>query len=610
MNTDMNEQAFDACSSERVVDLCMENGVALQYIQEQDYNDELVQLEMMAFQFQSMTLTPVWRYLKESGWTYDAIRATYHSPNLQDPEGNMQSRCISFSSAAKVLKFLDEPSLTEVHSNLQSTIMPVHGPNLDNTPSEQNTARDLRRRLLTEIFKSEENRNKTDTIENTEQDSARATQAQRLAQLRRGSSPSESLTAPEKRGAVTAVEKGTEMYLYRNSRRRRKSKQSKNVSEVRNTQSSMTLEESIDFVESILEQDATSERGVFSSDDQDASLHEVFSEWRFVLSTNHSLLIFGSGSKRTLLSQFANEELSKEGHILLIDGFDEHATMDGILSLLVQLFLDNQEPVDLAPAPKEDEGDEAVLGRSTPYRAHPLVERAIAIGRAIALTICKADEKGDIMDEVEGTGLPIYIVIHNLDAPNFANTVAQDALAELLVNSTVSNYVASLRLVASVDQIDATVHLWSIATAANFSWIFKSFHTRRPYVHELVTLSEEEHKRRKTSTLSETLETVQADRVVEVLRNLAPRHAEVVQILAKLQLLEEKKKSAWVSYQTYFTHCQRACSVGKDSQLRHFLSELNDHGLVASKMEGSSEYVQIPYNETKLREILAYNGKG
>jgi origin recognition complex subunit 2 len=40
---------------------------------------------------------------------------------------------------------------------------------------------------------------------------------------------------------------------------------------------------------------------------------EHFSEWSFLLKTNHSLLLYGYGSKRQLLHNFS-EKLSEEGH--------------------------------------------------------------------------------------------------------------------------------------------------------------------------------------------------------------------------------------------------------------------------------------------------------
>ena len=94
----------------------------------------------------------------------------------------------------------------------------------------------------------------------------------------------------------------------------------------------------------------------------------------------------------------------------------------------------------------------------------------------------------------------------------------------------------------------------------------------------------------------------QADRILDVLRGLAPRHTEVVQLLAQLQT----KANEWVDYLQYRDRCKTACAVNKDSQLRQLMKELMDHGLVASKTQGSSELVQIPFSTGKIQEIIDF----
>ena len=45
-------------------------------------------------------------------------------------------------------------------------------------------------------------------------------------------------------------------------------------------------------------------------------------EWTFLLSTNHSLILYGFGSKRDLLNDFAKRELSIRGIVLVMIGYD------------------------------------------------------------------------------------------------------------------------------------------------------------------------------------------------------------------------------------------------------------------------------------------------
>ena len=272
---------------------------------------------------------------------------------------------------------------------------------------------------------------------------------------------------------------------------------------------------------------------------------------------------------------------------MIINGFDKDVSVDAILDLLVLLFLQNKEPEPTSAQPLQD-GDFPVVGISNPWRAHPLVERAIAVSRALANRACD-------------TLVPIFLAVHSLDG--LRRPVEQEALSALLVNSKVSNGTASVRLVASVDHLDSPT-LWEIKVSTNFSWIWKEVHTYRPYQRELVSLSGME-LRKKSAKATKRVEEEQNARVMEVLKNVAPRHAEVVQILAQLQL--DKVNSKWVEYTDFRDECKRRYVVNKESQLQPFLAELEDHRLLVSDTVDGRECVCIPYNKNKLHEILAFN---
>jgi hypothetical protein len=111
----------------------------------------------------------------------------------------------------------------------------------------------------------------------------------------------------------------------------------------------------------------------------------------------------------------------------------------------VASFLNGKEPIPMALMIAMKDGDDQRVGIWNPWKAHELVERAITVSRALA-------------QEASISLVPIFLVIHNLDGESFRNTLAQESLAALLVNSTVANGVASIRLVASVDHVDVLLH--------------------------------------------------------------------------------------------------------------------------------------------------------
>jgi origin recognition complex subunit 2 len=497
----------------------------------------------------------LWNCLREAGWTY-------HNGPYQDPGSTR-----TFEHSKDIAIYLDQFAVPDVRSNLES----FRSSTLIEQEEEQR-GRQLRRDVLriwylrtasksVEKMATNENTTTTTTVTKT--------------------TSHKEISRRSARASVTSIEKGSDLYLHKNTvKARGKAKKAQHPLDMEAPAALPSIQECIEGIKGYSLDEVVSIENAYKSS---------FEEWRFLLSTNHSIMFFGAGSKRKLLNQFCEQELDKEGYALAIDGCDSHVTVEAILNLLVTLFLDGKEPIPMASIAMED-GDHQRVGISNPWKAHELVERAIVVSRALA-------------HEASISLVPIFLVIHNLDGESFRNTLAQESLAALLVNSTVANGVASIRLVASVDHVDASALLWNVSTSANFAWIWKEVHTHRPYVEELAMLSDD--VRKKTAKLKNQ-ELDHADRALEVLKNLAPRHAEVVQILARLQL-GQSQTDGWIDYLVFRNECKSICAISKDSQLRSFLVELNDHRLIISKIEDRAELVRVPYSEAKLHEILAYN---
>jgi Origin recognition complex subunit 2 len=171
----------------------------------------------------------------------------------------------------------------------------------------------------------------------------------------------------------------------------------------------------------------------------------------------------------------------------------------------------------------------------------------------------------------------------------------------------------ALRLIASIDNVDAIAALWTTEIMHQFSWTYLEAHTYRPYIREIAVLASNEtsgdvHASKLTQRRMKQQSRVneQAERVIQVLRNLAPRYGEVMQILAQLQTSEMQgsaSQEGWVDYKVFRAACKSRFVIDKDSKLRTLQTELSDHHLLLSKSEGSTEYVRIPYAIDKLQEI-------
>jgi origin recognition complex subunit 2 len=434
-----------------------------------------------------------------------------------------------------------------------------------------------------------------------------------------------------KNASVTTADAGADLFFNKGTRKARQSRRAKQILANQKTAKKIATtdggeDNTMPFERLSLEECAEKVKD-FDLDEvpeHEKAYREQFGEWRFLLTTNHSLMCYGFGSKFNLLNDFAQQELSKEGYTMILNGFDPGIKVEAILTLLVDLFLDgNEPPPHLNSIPGYEEEDVIKMdtvkkdkqsGKMKPItvkKARDPMERAKAIARAVAKTQAK---------EL----YPIFLVIHNLEGFGLRNRLAQETIASLVAYSKVKHCgVNAIRLVASVDHVDAPAMLWNASTMALYSWIWKDVHTYRPYVQELVMLSKEEintsssKKRRSSGGAGKRqqahllIDGEGANKVTKVLQNLANRYTEVIQILATLQLEAQatapKQHIHWVDEARLLQQCLNKCTVKSAPQLRTFLNELKDHELVVVQTQGSTSLmVRVPYTEEKLHEILAF----
>jgi origin recognition complex subunit 2 len=352
-----------------------------------------------------------------------------------------------------------------------------------------------------------------------------------------------------------------------------------------------------------------------------------FEQWRFISSTNRSLLLFGAGSKRSLLNRFADEELDKDGDVMKLDGFNNEVTILGVLQLLIDNWLDGKEPpsADVYHVHNVHKNDnDHPQQQQLPF--YPLrgdvhtVQKAAAIAKSISKVVSR-------------TLRPLYLVVHNIDGTALRNYTAQESLAALVSQSRSEDDDAgssggsnAIRLIASIDHINAPALLWDTLTRHRFQWIWKEVQTQRPYVEEVVQAQSstvERTRNRKSRSNPMTSEgdigmngtdpysVQQRDTIFSVLKSLASRHTQALQQLAWLHL---ESKNDWISYVDLLHQCRLKCVVTQDTQLRQYLGELMDHHIVirkngakekSSTSSASSSY-RIPYPEDVLEMIMDY----
>jgi hypothetical protein len=360
---------------------------------------------------------------------------------------------------------------------------------------------------------------------------------------------------------------------------------------------------------------------------------QTFEEWRFLASTNHSLLIYGVGSKKRLLERLAEEELDKDGDVVQIDGYDRDITIESILETLVDHWLGGEEPI-VNP-----------LNLFQGQRQHDCTGLSYYPQQQGSTTsiIQKAARIAHEMATIVGQSLrPIYIVLHNIDGIGLRNHTAQEALATLISQSFVPQCgLNAIRLIASIDHVNGPTLLWNTTSRHRFRWMWKEAHTQRPYIDEVLQsqkMESDKLKNRKKSKKSKNglmdgggdddddddddeQQLCWEESILPVLVSLAARHTQALQQLAWLQLKENNNNNnstttssnnnivgVWVPYVDLLNQCRLKCVVTADNQLRNYLGELIDHGIVEkSKNYGSSiSTYRIPYSTVILDLIVQY----
>ena len=91
----------------------------------------------------------------------------------------------------------------------------------------------------------------------------------------------------------------------------------------------------------------------------------------------------------------------------------------------------------------------------------------------------------------------------------------------------------------------------------------------------------------------------------DVFTTLAPRHAEVLQIITGLQLENPHEP---VPYKLVLRESRDKCVTPSDSNLRILMGELLDHFLIEMERDRQTgnEYVRVPYSRDRMNHILNF----
>ncbi|KAJ3250288.1 Origin recognition complex subunit 2 [Chytriomyces hyalinus] len=365
-----------------------------------------------------------------------------------------------------------------------------------------------------------------------------------------------------------------------------------------------------------------------------------FRQWNFELSQGYSLLLYGYGSKRSIVSMF-KEQFCKDAPVMTLNGYMPvvNFATDVLSKIVTNIVL----PESLNAATKSSPASKTM---STRKPITPAAQIA-----AIASYFKNPDR----------THSHITLLINNIDGPSLRSEKQQILISTLLRTCP----RGTLRLVATVDHINAPL-LWDRSTADAFHWLWKDVTTYEPYFEETqygALCFVPEAKGGVKGGVSGGGSGSSASGAVHVLRSLNQNARRMFKILADWQLLESRSNNeveagvtasnrkgrrrkagrkagktesdsdddgradstadegqspdrnernaapttAGMPYNGFLTRCIESFCVNSQDNFKAQLAEFRDHGIILRK-RGSSlgeEVVYIPFGKDALENILS-----
>lgn len=305
---------------------------------------------------------------------------------------------------------------------------------------------------------------------------------------------------------------------------------------------------------------------------------KYFDQWTAELEEGFNILVYGYGSKRRLLNRFATT-LSKRGHIAVVNG---HFPGLGLRDILTSI-----------------EDNVGVVDCPTPASATPLERSAHRIYTHFS------------------TGRPLYLILHNIDAPSMRTPKSLAALS-LLASCPKIHLIASFDhvhtpLLFSTTQSNTPSNVPDGPITRGFNWLYHHIPTFDDYDLELSYA-------RLSTTLDQSA-TISEEGALQILRSVPPMAARLLKLLLTRQL-ENGDATAHPPSTTapafaldvdLMQKLARDKFIAREEErFNALLREFRDHGLVVvAEVDGegkSGRWAWIPLGRGGLERILGEMG--
>ncbi|PIA27610.1 hypothetical protein AQUCO_07600052v1 [Aquilegia coerulea] len=285
------------------------------------------------------------------------------------------------------------------------------------------------------------------------------------------------------------------------------------------------------------------------------SYKSQYYQWAFELRCGFGLLMYGFGSKKALIEDFASTALTEYG-VVVINGYLQSINLKHVVIAMAEIL-----------------SDQLKLKRKSqqPFSSKSLDDLLIFLD-------------GSHMKESDCF---VCVVIHNIDGPGLRELETQQILSRLASCSYV-------RIVASIDHVNAPL-LWDkkmVHTQFNWSWYHVP--TFAPYKVEgvffpLILASGGTAQNAKTALI--------------VLQSLTPNAQSVFKVLAEHQVAHPDEEGMPVN--DLYTICRERFLVSSQITLNSHLTEFKDHDLVKTRRHADGQdCLYIPLTSEALEKLL------
>ncbi|KAG0565424.1 hypothetical protein KC19_8G189500 [Ceratodon purpureus] len=288
------------------------------------------------------------------------------------------------------------------------------------------------------------------------------------------------------------------------------------------------------------------------------SYRTFYHKWYFQLRCGFGLLMYGFGSKKKLLEDFATSEL-RDGAAVVVNGYLSNVNIKHVVYTVVNTLWEARKKGKASNKAKQD----------SPVSSNSLV-----------------DLLGSLTDD-DDDSTHIYVIIHNIDGPGLRDDDVQQTLANLASSKHV-------RLVASIDNINAPI-LWDKQMARNqFKWLWLHTPTYAAYKVEGACVP---------LLLAAGAATKSARSAILVLRSLTPNAQSVFRVLGEFQISHPEDQG--LPLNRLYTACREQFLVSSEVTLRAHLTEFKDHELLKFRrgVDGQ-DCLYIPLPNEALSKLL------